>query len=949
MTTQGTPTSHAVGADDVGTLRDVTPRLIDSWFPCPEIDLAVGTPAGSGLSEKALFTWFASRPIAQARAATLCSLLSDSVDNRQDVRAAVLSSDPSAIKRLRQRITEQYGDKPPVVLDMFSGRGILPLEAARAGATALGTDVSPVATLAGRVLADFPLRDWSAEPVLPWRHDASTLDPSGSEVDGGFRNPTTGMESLFDTAAEPRLLMDVRSTLLEVGRRVAKELTDYYPGSPTRHGEMPWAYTWAVTVPCDGCARRFPLFGSAVLRHPYKRTQDAGQAFQIVCEEDAWRTRVHDGLAVQEPTYTAPEGRRGKSAKCPFPDCGYVHGLSVIKAKGLAGQYSDSMLAVAEIAPDTNQKIFREPRPDEVAAAARATKWSLPARGSVSSVPDEAIPETAGVDARQYGFLTYGALMNPRQQVMFGTTARVIDDLYGELCENVSHHYASALACYAAATLTRQIRRSTRGARLASRGNPTGAEQNRVYASDIFTKQSVIAHGFDYVEVGPGLGPATWSSVSQSLLNALAKIFRDSNLTGQHARLRRASATALPFRDATVDAVICDPPYYDMIAYADSSDIFHVWFKRALLSAMPDLFGGTADGADGLQDKSEEIIVKGRGAKGKGDHRTVDFYEQMLARAFSEARRVLKANGHMTVIFGHSDPEAWKRLLGALTDAGFVVTSSWPSRTETAVTGVATISVTVSIGARVAPAGRPVGIAAQVDAEVVNEVKSRCRGWDFDGLALEDQLMASYGAALQVVGNYSKVITPSGDTVPLEHYMTLARRAVRDAIALRLDEQPLETFDPHTRLAIFWHELYGRDNVPKGEARFFAQSDELRLEDLRGPILEETRAGFRLRHDTPERLTPKSSAYEVVRGMAADYSSGTDAVAACLAAAERPATDAHVWALVDWLATKLPSSDAVAVALSAVKRNRGTIQASVATQIAREKLTDQPTLFEENS
>ena len=125
-------------------------RLIDTWFPCPEIDAAVGTPSGSGLSEKALFTWFASRPIAQARAAVLCSLLPDSDDNRRDVRAAVLAGERHALERLRQRITEFYGDKPPVVLDMFSGRGILPLEAARAGAKALGVDVSPVATLAGR-------------------------------------------------------------------------------------------------------------------------------------------------------------------------------------------------------------------------------------------------------------------------------------------------------------------------------------------------------------------------------------------------------------------------------------------------------------------------------------------------------------------------------------------------------------------------------------------------------------------------------------------------------------------------------------------------------------------------------------------------------------------------------------------------------------------------------
>ena len=52
------------------------------------------------------------------------------------------------MRRLTTRIAEQYGTKPPVVLDMFSGRGIIPLEAARVGASAIGTDLSPVATLA---------------------------------------------------------------------------------------------------------------------------------------------------------------------------------------------------------------------------------------------------------------------------------------------------------------------------------------------------------------------------------------------------------------------------------------------------------------------------------------------------------------------------------------------------------------------------------------------------------------------------------------------------------------------------------------------------------------------------------------------------------------------------------------------------------------------------------
>ena len=43
-----------------------TTRMIDRWFPVAAVDEACGTPMGSGRIEKAVFTWFASRPIAQA-------------------------------------------------------------------------------------------------------------------------------------------------------------------------------------------------------------------------------------------------------------------------------------------------------------------------------------------------------------------------------------------------------------------------------------------------------------------------------------------------------------------------------------------------------------------------------------------------------------------------------------------------------------------------------------------------------------------------------------------------------------------------------------------------------------------------------------------------------------------------------------------------------------------
>jgi len=333
----------------------------------------------------------------------------------------------------------------------------------------------------------------------------------------------------------------------------------------------------------------------------------------------------------------------------------------------------------------------------------------------------------------------------------------------------------------------------------------------------IFSDESKVAFSFDFLEVGPGQGPGTWTSIADTNNVALRRIW-ESLTQGRPARLRRASAVALPFRDQSVDAVICDPPYYNMIDYADASDLFYVWLKRCLFDVFPELFPP----ASVLQDKTDEIIVKRGNAA--GEHRTRTFYEYMLGRAFAEARRVLRPDGHLVVVFGHSDPDAWRRLLGALKEAGFVVTSAWPSRTETAVTGVASIKVTVTIGCRVASPDRQPATVAQVDREVREAVKKAVRDWDRDGLAQTDQLMASYGPAMEVYGRYSRVLMPGGEA-DLDRYLTLARVSVRDATALRLDELPLETFDAPTRFAVYWHRLYGSGDVPKGEARFLAQAD----------------------------------------------------------------------------------------------------------------------------
>ncbi len=535
--------------------------------------------------------------------------------------------------------------------------------------------------------------------------------------------------------------------------------------------------------------------------------------------------------------------------------------------------------------------------------------------------------------------------MDRRQTRLFVESVETLREMHSDLvAAGISDDYARSLVGYAAANLCRQLRRSTRGARLGQYGKADGSRLNGNYVDHVFSNESKVNFSFDHFEVGPGLGPGTWNSLTKSYLTSLRKVV--ASHFGMPASIRQASSTALPLRDQSIDIVICDPPYYDMIEYADASDLFHVWLKRALFDIDPDLFGPDAQQATGLQDKDDEIIVRRVHEPGRIKHDT-DFYESMLARSFVEARRVLRDSGHLVVIFGHSDPDAWRRLLGALQTAGFVVTAAWPSRTESSNIGVASIKVTVTIGCRVASEIRKPGIASEVDRQVADAVTERISEWDADGLALEDQLMASYGPAMEVFGRYSTVLNPDGTDADLDRYLTIARRAVRDAMRLRVDELPLETFDAITRFTVFWLRAKGRTEVSKGEARFFAQADELRLDEMRGRILSESKAGFRLRLDNPESITVDSSVFEVVRAMAHAWENGgTEAVALVVASGGLEANDRHLWAIVADLANNLPASDNTAKALAGIKRTSSTISTLVGSF---EESGEQASLFDEGS
>ncbi len=898
-------------------------RMIERWFPCAEVSEASKSGWGSGKSEKALFTWFAARPLAQAKAAVLTSLLpwpEDRIEQRrlQDLVRKAMTGRDAAHAEIVAELAKAFPEGASM-LDCFSGRAMIPLEAARLGVLAHGVDYSPVATLAGQLLADFPLRDWSQEPPLPFG-DKTTINMSGS-----------------------RLLDDTRDFLDEVGHRYEMSMADLYPKFD---GKQPWGYLWAVTLPCQECGNRFPLTGSLALRHPLPAKHDEGQSYRIEADRATgeFRAVVFDGPPSTSPTLVAiTKGGKtvpGKAAVCPF--CGHLHPTALHRRLSSEGQGLDVMLVVADLDGRVG-KSFRVPSAVERHATERAQAELADEPDfaiGISAVPDERIPAGNGsvIQPSLYGAKSYGDMCNDRQTLGFVRLARVISDLGSELVKEhgLSDTYAAAMVGYAASVLVRRLKMSTRGSTMRSHHGSS----NNVQTNHIFTNEASVAFSYDYFETGLGDGPGTWGSLSNGTVAVLRN--QAGRSAGTPADLMRGSAAALSMSDASVSAVITDPPYDEMIPYSDVSDLFYVWLKRALYSTQP-WFAFTTD-PDGVQEKTEEAIVKKfRARTTHTDHRTHEFYDNMIARSFAEARRVVRPDGVVTIVFGHGDPEVWHRLLGAITSAGLVLTGSWPAKTESGGSaGSANIVTTLTMSCRPAPPNRQPGRANLVEAEVKREVKARVPMWEKAGLAPTDQLMASAGPAMEVVGRYSEVIDNLGEPVEPDRYLLVARRAIEEAASIEVDHLPLETFDARTRFALSWARLYGRGVAAKSEARWQALASDLDLDALKG-VLVEADKGVRLspaaRHKGEINAT--SAVVDVAMAMAKAWPEGLDAVGEVLAASQRSLDDPYLWAAMGFLSSKLPEADPDAVAWTGLVRAKRGIGAATREVVTNKKRADE--------
>ena len=225
----------------------------------------------------------------------------------------------------------------------------------------------------------------------------------------------------------------------------------------------------------------------------------------------------------------------------------------------------------------------------------------------------------------------------------------------------LSERYAAALTGYAASVLVRKLKKShSRGH--ASARHSRRPSSNRVDVNHIFTNEASLGFSYDYFETGLGRRPG---HVALARGRHHRGAPQSSRSRTREARRTFNEAQRWRFRSLTrsLSAVVTDPPYDNMIDYSDASDLFYVWLKRALYSHSPVV--------------RVYVPRAGRSGEGRGNHRQTvpgvensdattaprSHYDTSIAQAFAEARRVVRPDGVVTIVFGHGDPEVWHRLL----------------------------------------------------------------------------------------------------------------------------------------------------------------------------------------------------------------------------------------------------------------------------------------------
>ncbi len=683
----------------------------------------------------------------------------------------------------------------PLVVDPFAGGGSIPLEALRVGADAFASDLNPVAVLLNKVLLEYI--------------------------------PKYGQQ----------LADEVRRCGVRIKNEAEKELGEFYPQDPD--GATPIAYLWARTILCEGpgCGARVPLITNTVVAE----RRNLNVVVRIRRDSTGSKT-LSTGIVEQPKRSPFPDGTvRRSSVTCPI--CNYTTPAAHVRRQFLdrnGGSEDDQLIAVVTMKGKDKARTYREPTSNDLAVAGRARHKleALSVTEGASLVPGEPLPYLRSIfNINLLGIVKWGQLFTPRQALDLTTFARIIRDI-PQRSGNKELELATS-SCLGI-VLDKVADFHTILARWISKGEKIG---------NTFGRQA-LGIIWDYAEANPF---ADISGSWDRCVEYLAQVIEHETTSVFSGTVQECSATAIPLPDNAVAAIITDPPYYDLVPYADLSDFFYVWLKRSIGHLHPGIF------KDLLSPKREEIVQLAERNPIYG-YKTRENFERLMGLAMRECRRILTPTGIGVVFFAHKGTAAWESQLQAMIDGGWTIVGSWPIDTEREGRLRAMDSAVLASSIQLVCRPRPEldGGAKPADPgdwrDVLAELPKRIHEWmprlRDENVIGADAIFACLGPALEIFSRYDRVEKANGEQVQLKEYLEYVWAAVsKEALNMIFAGADATGFEEDARLTAMWLWTLSTGADGNGSA-----GGEDEIEDEEDSGRKPKMSGFVLEYDAARKI-----------------------------------------------------------------------------------------------
>jgi putative DNA methylase len=819
-----------------------------------------------------LHLWWARRPLAAARAVIFAQMVDDpstltdlfpTEKKQQKERGRLFriieelvqwenTTNEEVLERARREIWQSWrracaenADHPrakelfdryklPAFHDPFAGGGALPLEAQRLGLEAYASDLNPVAVLINKAMIEIPPRFAGKPPVNPEAHKEKTLIARNWKGAQGLAEDVRYYGNWMRNEAE-KGISDLYPKVA-VSAEMAKERPDlkHYVGQEL----MVIAWLWVRTVKSPNPAFSnvdVPLAATFMLgtkpgKEVYVEPVMKGETYGFV-------VRVGKPKNAAKAKHGTKHSR-GANFQCVMS--GAPIAGNYVKAEAAAGRMGSRLLAI--VAEGERGRVYLQPLAEHEAMARKASPEWKPEIGFYQ--------QALGFRVGNYGMTLWSDVFTERQLTALTTFADLVlktrervkvDALYGQLASDDALAYADAVATYLGLAVGRV---SDYCSTVCTWANNPQMEIVR----GTFARQA-LPMTWDFAEANP-FGPSTGSF--DILLGWITKVLE--RLPANHIGVAFQDDAAQAARSPTGTLVSTDPPYFDNIGYADLSDFFYVWLRRALKPVYPDLFTTVA------VPKAEELVAT------PGRHGGRENAESFFLKGMSDVIRHLAQRSHpgfpISVYYAFKQSESddehgtantgWDTFLEAVIRSGFAISGTWPIRTErggrSREIGSSALASSIVLVCRPRPADAPTATRRELVAALRAELPEALRRLQEGNIAPVDLAQASIGPGMAVYTHYSKVLDAEGKPV-----------SVRDALALInqvLDETLTEQegdFDADSRFALAWFEQHGFSEGDFGVAETLSKAKNTSVSGLAEAGILESRRG-KVRLVRPEEL-----------------------------------------------------------------------------------------------